>query len=96
MRHPESRISLLEYTSSYSYASTFLALHRKYTDVSASGKQSGVTNYSLKAAIERVREKADCYDLQKQKREYFKIGGPDKFYKTYRGGRTGRRFEALD
>ena len=57
---------------------------------------SGVTNYSLKAAIEKVREKADCYDLKKQKREYFKIGGPDKFYKTYRGGRIGRRFEALD
>lgn len=45
---------------------------------------SGVTNYSKKAAVEKVREKTDCYSTQKQKRAYFKIGGPDKFYKTYR------------
>ena len=45
---------------------------------------SGVTNYSKKAAVEKVREQTDCYSTQKQKRAYFKIGGPDKFYKTYR------------
>jgi hypothetical protein len=45
---------------------------------------SGVTNYSKKAAVQKVREKIDCYCTQKQKRAYFKIGGPDKFYKTYR------------
>lgn len=45
---------------------------------------SGVTNYSKKAAVEKVREKTDCYSTRKQKREYFKIGGPNKFYKTYR------------
>ena len=44
---------------------------------------SRVTNYSKKAAIETVKEKSDCNDSYKQKREYFKIGGPDKFYKTY-------------
>ena len=45
---------------------------------------SGVTNYSKKAAVQKVREQTDCYSTQKQKRAYFKIGGPDKFYKTYR------------
>lgn len=45
---------------------------------------SGVTNYSKKAAVEKVHEKTDCYSTRKQKREYFKIGGPNKFYKTYR------------
>lgn len=44
---------------------------------------SSVTNYSKKAAVEKVREKTDCYSSQKQKRQYFKIGGPDKFYRTY-------------
>lgn len=44
---------------------------------------SGVNNYSKKAAIEKVREKTDCYSRKKNKREYFKIGGPNKFYRTY-------------
>ncbi len=44
---------------------------------------SSVTNYSKKAAIEKVKEKTDCYSNQKQIRKYFKIGGPNKFYKTY-------------
>lgn len=43
----------------------------------------GVTNYSKKAAVEKKRENANCYSKSKVKREYFKIGGPDKFYKRY-------------
>lgn len=43
----------------------------------------GVTNYSKKAAVEKVREKTDCYSNRKEKHEYFKIGGPNKFYRTY-------------
>ena len=50
---------------------------------------SSVTNYSKKAAVEKVREKTDCYSSQKQKRQYFKIGGPDKFYKTYQSQGRG-------
>ncbi|MDY6435996.1 MAG: hypothetical protein SPK72_00295, partial [Bacteroidales bacterium] len=42
----------------------------------------GVTNYSKKAAVEKVREKTDCYSNRKEKHEYFKIGGPNKFYRT--------------
>lgn len=44
---------------------------------------NNVTNYAKKVAVQKVNEKLDCYDLLKQKREYFKIGGPNKFYKTY-------------
>lgn len=44
---------------------------------------SGVTNYSKKEAVKKVKEKVDCYDMMAQKREYFKIGGPDKFFVTY-------------
>lgn len=44
---------------------------------------SGITNYSKKAAIKKVKEKVDCYSSGKEKRAYFKIGGPDKFYKVY-------------
>ncbi|MGI6224086.1 MAG: hypothetical protein ACOYJG_10800 [Prevotella sp.] len=44
---------------------------------------NGITNYSKKDAVEKVKEKANCYDRQKVKREYFKIGGPNKFYQTY-------------
>jgi hypothetical protein len=28
-------------------------------------------------------EKTDCYSSEREKHEYFKIGGPDKFYKVY-------------
>lgn len=44
---------------------------------------SGVTNYSNKAATEKVKEQTDCYSAQKRQRKYFKIGGPNKFYRTY-------------
>lgn len=44
---------------------------------------TGVTNYSKKAAVEKVKEKVDCYDSRKTKIKRFKIGGPNKFYKTY-------------
>ncbi|MCH4155695.1 MAG: hypothetical protein LKF31_05260 [Muribaculaceae bacterium] len=43
---------------------------------------SGITNYSKKGAISKEKSKADCYS-QKETREYFKISGPDRFYKTY-------------
>ncbi|MCH3970587.1 MAG: hypothetical protein LKE47_09420 [Prevotella sp.] len=44
---------------------------------------SGITNYSKKAAIEKVKDKTDCYSSEREKRKCFKIGGPDKFYKIY-------------
>lgn len=50
---------------------------------------SGVTNYSKKAAVKKIEEKANYYDTQKQEKEYFKIGGPNKFYKTYKSEGSG-------
>lgn len=44
---------------------------------------NSVTNYSKKAAVEKKKEVASCYNRIKVKREYFKIGGPNKFYKRY-------------
>lgn len=44
---------------------------------------SSVTNYSKKAAIEKKKETVGCNTYRKVKREYFKIGGPNKFYKIY-------------
>lgn len=44
---------------------------------------SNVTNYSEEAAVEKVKEKVDCYDRSKKKVSRFKIGGPNKFYRTY-------------
>lgn len=45
---------------------------------------NGITNYSKKDAIEKVKEKENCYDSQKVEHQYFKIGGPNKFYQTYK------------
>lgn len=44
---------------------------------------NGITNYSKDAAVGSAKENVNCYNSQKIKREYFKIGGPDKFYKKY-------------
>lgn len=49
---------------------------------------TSVTNYSESAAIEKVKEKVDCYDSRKTEIERFKIGGPNKFYKSYNASRT--------
>lgn len=45
---------------------------------------SDITNYSKKEIIQTVKEKVNCYDIIKTKRKYFKIGGPNKFYVTYK------------
>jgi hypothetical protein len=45
---------------------------------------SGISNYSTKAATEKVKEKVDCYSKEKVEQRYFKIGGPNKFYQSYR------------
>lgn len=43
---------------------------------------SAITNYSQKAATEKVKEKGECYGIKSSsKSRLFKIGGPDKFYK---------------
>ena len=44
---------------------------------------SSITNYSKKAATEKVKEKVGCSDIASKKTYYFKIGGPNKFYKSY-------------
>lgn len=44
---------------------------------------SDIVNYSHKVAVEKVTEKINCYDLTERSVEHFKIGGPNKFYKTY-------------
>ena len=44
---------------------------------------SGITNYSKKAAMEKVKEKVGCSKTS-SKTYYFKIGGPNKFYQTYK------------
>ena len=44
---------------------------------------SGITNYSKKAATEKVKEKVGCSETFSRKTYYFKIGGPNKFYKSY-------------
>ena len=43
---------------------------------------SGITNYSKKAALEKVKEKVGCSESFSKKTYYFKIGGPNKFYKA--------------
>ena len=45
---------------------------------------SGITNYSKSAATERVKEKVGCSNSTTIKTYYFKIGGPNKFYKSYK------------
>ena len=42
-----------------------------------------VKNYSRKAAIEEVKEKKGCSDFETNV-FYFKIGGPNQFYKEYK------------
>ena len=43
---------------------------------------SSITNYSQKAASEKVKEKGECYGVKSSSESrLFKIGGPDKFYK---------------
>jgi len=49
---------------------------------------SGITNYSKKAATEKVKEKVGCSETFSKKTYYFKIGGPNKFYKSYKN-KTG-------
>ena len=44
---------------------------------------SGITNYSKKAAIETVKEKVGCSEIFSRNTYYFKIGGPNKFYRSY-------------
>ena len=44
---------------------------------------SSITNYSKKAAEEKVKELQGCSEIKKTM-HYFKIGGPDKFYKPYK------------
>ena len=69
-----------------------------YFDKSGSDKKhvendffvTSITNYSKKSATEKVKERIDCYNLGMKKVEHFKIGGPNKFYKSYR--RTGSLF----
>ena len=48
-----------------------------------------VKNYSSKAAVEKVKAKENCYDKQATATYQFKIGGPNKFYNTYKGGHFG-------
>lgn len=43
---------------------------------------SSVKNYSSKAAIEKRKEKVGCSSAV-QRKQYFKIGGPNQFYVTY-------------
>lgn len=50
---------------------------------------NAVTNYSKKSAVEKKKEETNCYNKSKVKREYFKIGGPNKFYKRYVKSATG-------
>lgn len=45
---------------------------------------SGITNYSKKAATEKVKEKVGCSEMFSRKTYYFKIGGPNKFYRSYK------------
>ena len=45
---------------------------------------SSITNYSTKAATEKVEEKVGCSKIASKKTYYFKIGGPNKYYKSYR------------
>lgn len=43
---------------------------------------SAITNYSQKAATEKVKEKGECYGFKSSSTSrQFKVGGPDKFYK---------------
>lgn len=48
-----------------------------------------IKNYSNKAAVEKVKTKENCYDKQTTATYQFKIGGPNKFYKPYKGGHFG-------
>lgn len=43
---------------------------------------TAITNYSQKSATEKVTVKNGCDDWNTYKTREFKIGGPDKFYKT--------------
>ena len=45
---------------------------------------SGITNYSKKGAMEKVKEYVGCSNSFTKKTYYFKIGGPNKFYKPYK------------
>lgn len=45
---------------------------------------TSITNYSKKAATEKVKEKVGCSETFSKKTYYFKIGGPNKFYKSYK------------
>lgn len=50
---------------------------------------TNITNYSEKAATEKVKEKSECYGIKtSDKFKRFKIGTPSKFYitGTYKGG----------
>lgn len=43
---------------------------------------TNITNYSQKAATEKVKDESECYGLFSTKSQrVFKIGGPNKFYK---------------
>ena len=44
---------------------------------------SAIKNYSRKEAVEKTKEKLGCSEWLK-KTYYFKIGGPNQFYKKYR------------
>ena len=45
---------------------------------------SCITNYSKWDAVESVKEKEGCSKIVSKKTYYFKIGGPNKFYKSYK------------
>lgn len=50
---------------------------------------TNITNYSEKAATEKVKEKSECYGIKtSDKFKRFKIGTPSKFYitGTYKAG----------
>lgn len=42
-----------------------------------------IVNYSKRAAIRTEKERKDCYDIFKGRKQYFNIAGPNKFYKMY-------------
>lgn len=44
---------------------------------------ASIKNYSEKGATKKMKEKIDCSDM-KVSHMVFKIGGPDKFYKTFK------------
>ncbi len=44
---------------------------------------TSISNYSKKAAVGKEKKNVGCYTTIQKKIEYFKIGGPNKFYKVY-------------